>query len=249
MRQQWRVKLNILLLLARREMEFIKRHLFRKSPTKIKDIQVLEIAIVALKFNPSKLTVNYFQSQNIVPSQWQLNSQPINSANKSQINFKNGVKILAIPQEVTFSQNISNNQSNVPEIASKYVKNNSEINYQKVNIMFKRVVSLPGSTDQARKYIKEHLLVNGPWLEFGNSVGAGINFFYELERCQLNLSINEATIKEQKKISSPALFFSSNFNYNLSNYCQYEKLLMLGKIINNWQQDLTTFTEIVNQSF
>ncbi|MBR8828326.1 MAG: hypothetical protein DSM107014_10595 [Gomphosphaeria aponina SAG 52.96 = DSM 107014] len=159
------------------------------------------------------------------------------------------MKIVTSPNVITFSQNLGSNQLKVPEIAGKYIEKYPEADYGKINIIFRRILSLPGGSDQARKYIKKNLLANGPWLEFGNNVGVGINFFFQLERCQLKLSINEANLKYQKRPASPALFFSGNFNYKLESYRKQERLLMLGEIIKNWQQDEKTFREIINQSF
>lgn len=218
------------------------------------DIEEITLALAGNNLNPVMLTYEFLTSSGIIPRNWELSKQPVTSQRGSQIAFKNGVSILAQPGVVNFVEGISGKSTNdlsCPQIVMEYVKKLPHAEYQKVGISPKTIVPFPATDpDSARKFITGVLLGSGPWKEIGTApLQAGLNLSYQLEKSILNLSINEAKIQLGDKSSIPALLFSGNFNYNLTDVSDEKKLNQIAEKIQLWSEDLNSFREIVNQKF
>jgi hypothetical protein len=222
-------------------------------PTQIKEIQEIAIAITAKNLNPTMLSEEFLKFSGIVPDEWELAKQPIVGPNGSQVTFQNGVSIVAQPRTITLMEGIANKSLSdlqMPSIAHLYVEKLPKAEYQSLSINPKCLVPMPDSPDSARKYITQTILSPGPWQNFGNApMQAGINLLYRLDRCQLNVSINEATIQLPDNRSIAALLFAGNFNYALEGNSPQECLERLQAGINEWQKDLETFQKMVSDRF
>ena len=221
--------------------------------TSVNEIKELGISIVANNLNPSMLTPNFLISTGIMPSDSQLTRQPVLTANRAQLNFRNGLNIVAQPRIITFTQGIGNKELSElkgPEIALTYVEKLPNAQYQRVSILPKFLVTLNGEEDAGRKFITETLIAQGPWHNFGEApIQAGVNLLYKLEQCQLNLSVNEAKLQQAEQATKPAILFSGQFNYNVASDNQQERTDKLRQALSNWQSNLETFQKIINQGF
>ena len=225
----------------------------QKKPLEIKEIQELAIAISAKSLNPTMLSQEFLKQTGIVPSDWELGKQPVLGQNLSQVTFQNGVSIVAQPRTITFMESLGTkkpSELNIPNVARQYVEKLSNAEYQGLSITPKSLVPFPGNNEGARNFITKTLLSPGAWQEYGNApVQAGLNLLYQLDRCQFSLSINEAKIQMPDKSAIPALLFAGNFNYNLGAENPQDMMSKLQQGINDWQNDLNAFQEVVNQRF
>ena len=217
------------------------------------NIQEIGITIYAKNLNPTMLTQDFLKLSGIIDNDWELAKKPILSPRGSQISFKNGVNIVAQPNTINFIEAIRNKeikQLQAPAIAQKYVDKLPNAEYQGLSTSPKSIITLNTRPDAARNYIVETLLAPGSWLNFGKApVQAGINFSYQLERCQFSLNINEARLRQTEKQTISAILFAGNFNYNIVNSQPDERLPLLVKLINNWETDWQTFQELITQKF
>ncbi|NJM22765.1 MAG: hypothetical protein HC907_30700 [Richelia sp. SM1_7_0] len=65
----------------------------------------------------------------------------------------------------------------------------------------------------------------------------------------MNLTINEGLLKISAEKSLPAVLFSGNFNYNIIGNNQEERLQKLHQIIHNWNKNLETYQQLINDKF
>lgn len=223
------------------------------KPVQLREIQELAITIAAKNLNPTMLSEEFLKFSGVVPEDWELARQPAISANFSQVTFKNGINIVAQPRTITFVEQMGDRNLKdlqLSQLATQYVTKLPNAEYQTLSISPKSVVPLPGNLDAARQFITGKLLAAGPWQDFGKApVQAGINLVYQLENCQLNLSINEAQIQIPEQTAIPALLFAGNFNYKVEGNSQQERLSKLETGLKAWQADIEAFREIVNQRF
>ena len=224
-----------------------------KKTAQVKYIQEMAIAISAKNLTPTMLSEEFLKFSGIVPNEWETTNQPVLNPNFAQLSFQNGVKIVAQPGTVTLVETIGNKEIEalaIPEVALKYVQKLPNAEYQNLNISPKILVPLAGGQDAANKYITKMLLAPGPWQNIGESgVQAGINLLYELQRCQLSLSINEARLQSPEQAPISALLFSGTFNYSALSQSPQERLSQLEKQLNSWKTDWQAFKEIVEQRF
>ncbi|WP_013321871.1 hypothetical protein [Gloeothece verrucosa] len=223
------------------------------SSLQLREIQELSISISAQKLNPTMLSEDFLKASGIIPSDWELNKQPVLNPNYAQVSFQNGVSIVTQPRTITFLEMLGTKQSTeikLPELVHKYVEKLPLAEYQGLSISPKSVVPLSGSLDAGRKFITETLLAPGAWQEFGKEpVQAGLNLLYQLDKCQFNLTINEARLQLPDQQSLPALLFSGSFNYDLTSNTEGERIEKLNQGIDEWEANLEAFREIVNERF
>jgi len=221
--------------------------------TQLKEIQELSIVLSAKNLNPTLLTVDFLKFSGIVPDDWELNNQPVLNPNFSQVSFQNGVSVVAQPRTITFIEVIGDQNANgpkIPEIVNKFLDKLPHAEYQALGISPKTIIPFPNSPDAARQYITETLLAPGNWQDFGKTpIQAGINFLYQLEQCQLSVNINEARLQLPDQRSIPAVLFAGNFNYNIPQENEADRLVTLQKSLKEWQGNLETFRELIHQRF
>lgn len=216
-------------------------------------VQELVIVIAAKNLSPTILNPDFLRYSGIVPENWEFQRQPIYSDRVAQVIFTNGISIVAEPQRVVFIEAIDNKATTevaIPGIARKYVQTLPNVEYQAMGLNPRGYVTFDKGQDAARKYLAETLLSPGPWNEVGiRPTRATINYAYTLERGQFNLSVNEAALRQQDETTTPIVLFSGNFDYDIAGNTGSEKLESLYQSLENWQGDLETYINIVNNKF
>ncbi|MBZ8178915.1 MAG: hypothetical protein SAL07_00275 [Oscillatoria sp. PMC 1051.18] len=216
-------------------------------------IQELAIALSASNINPTMFTHDFLKVSGIVPGDWELARKPVINPRASQISFKNGVNVAAQPGTVTFFEGMANKtpeQMQVSNVVRNSVEKLAQADYRAIVISPKSLFAWKEGEDIAKNFITNTLIAPGPWREYGKGPAqATINFLYQLDRCSMSLSVNDARLQQQDKSAIPALLFSGNFNYNLAQYSPQERISQIYQRIDSWQADFDTYREIVNQRF
>ncbi len=219
-----------------------------KTSTKIQDIQVLTITLVAPKINTKTHNQEFFKSQNIIPKHWKLAKNPIVNHNSLQLNFDSGVIIIVKNGKINFVEKNIGNPYQISAITRRYILKQSQLNYKALNISPRRLVSVPGNDETARKYITETLLNPGNWQYFGKSpLHARVNLIYKLDDCQLNLVISQAKLKELDNTFVPGLLFSGSFIYKSLPNKSKEKWIKLNLTLDKLYKNLKVFNKIINE--
>jgi hypothetical protein len=223
-----------------------------KPAMNLKDIEEVTISIAAKNLDPTMLNLGFLTMSGIVPNEWELARQPVTNPRGSQVSFKNGVNIVAQPGTISFTEAINNRdlkELNFAQIAQLYIEKLPQAEYQGLSVNPKVIVPLTGE-EAGKNFIMEKLIAPGPWREFGTvPPSASINFFYQAEQCQLNLNVNPARLQQPDESVISAVLFSGNFTYNLANLPVNERVKQLSQKINNWDQDLNIFRDLVYEKF
>jgi hypothetical protein len=217
-------------------------------------IEEISIIIAAQDLTPTMMSQDFLKFSGIIPKDWELSQQPTLTPNYAQLNFKNGINIIAQPSTITFSESLNQKkveEIQIPQVALKYVEKLPHAEYMGLSFSPKLLLPFPNDPDAARRYITGTLLGNGDWKKIGKApLQAGVNLVFQLERAQLTMGISEARLQQPQQPSMFSILFSGNFNYNIntekSNQTKIERLL---QAINFWQKDLQDFREIVTEKF
>lgn len=216
------------------------------------EIQELAIVITAKDYDPSLLNPGFLRYSGIIPEDWELARQPVVSNRGSQIVFNNGVYIAAQPNRLMFVEALNNKEDKqnalIPQLVRKYVEILRTIKYQAIGINLKGYTTRTNTTVESNNYLIDELIQPGEWLQCGTKpVKTGLNLLFSYDDKQLNLSINEAGLKLPESEQVPVVLYSGNFNYDLSDKKAEDVLPTLNSIIDNWQQDLEIYTEVVTK--
>jgi hypothetical protein len=210
-------------------------------------LQELVIILAAGNFNPIILTPDFLKYSGIIPTDWELARQPILSQSVAQVIFTNGISLIAEPNRLMFVEAVTEiGEVRTPKIARKYCQTLPEVEYQALGINPRGYAELA----DARNYLHQTLLKDGEWQKLGNApMRANLNLTYTLEKGQLNLSISEAMLRQPDETNKPIILFGGNFSYEASGETATEKKDSLMSALDNWAQDLKTYTKIVNEKF
>ncbi len=223
-----------------------------EQPVNLNNIEELTISLVIKNLNPTMLSHEFLTMSGIVPADWELARQPVLNARGSQVSYKNGVNIIAQPNTINFVEAIANKDSKdlqFAKIADKYIQKMSEADYQGLSISPKIITPFT-EEDGGKKFINEQLLGQGAWRNFGTTEPqAALELFYQLEDCQLALKINPARLQQPDNKVISAVLFAGNFAYNMTKIAGEERIRKISQKINNWDQDLDIFRELVYEKF
>ena len=225
------------------------------SPSATQFIEEISLVIAAQDLTPTMMSQDFLKFSGIIAKDWELSKQPILNPNFAQLSFTNGVGINAQPRNITLSEALGHKKLDdleIPLVARKYVEKLPHAEYTGLSFNSKILLPFPGAPRLVREYITGSLLGSGSWKRIGKvPVQAGINLMYYLERCQLTISISEATLQKPQEASITAILFSGNFNYsvNLGQNNSTDGTTQLNAFLDNWKTDLEEFREIVHQKF
>jgi hypothetical protein len=217
------------------------------------NLQLSEIAIsiIAKNLNPAVLNPDFLKYTGIIPTEWELATQPVYNNNLLQLVYKNGVGIIVQPNQLNVLEMIGvkpPTEIQFATVALQLIDKLSQIEYQVVGINPKAFVSFP-TDEEAYQYICRQLLAPGAWQEFGESkVNASLELSYLLKQGALNLAINQVNVQLGER-TTPAILFSGNMNYPLAGNTLPEKIQDLKRIISNWPNDVKTFQELLTEKF
>jgi hypothetical protein len=82
-----------------------------------------------------------------------------------------------------------------------------------------------------------------------NFVQAISNFIYKLDKGVLTLTVRNTDLQLPETEQVPVLLFAANFHRDLSKLPDAERVHELSEIIENWQDDVETYQDIVNNKF
>jgi hypothetical protein len=175
--------------------------------------------------------------------------QPIRVPQAVQINFDNGVSIVAQPDRISFIARLGTGEpTNIAEVAQRYVETLPNMDYLAVGINAKGHVAFPSDPEAARDYFFGKLLAPSVGQAVGHASARGVlQLVYPFEDRRLNLTIAEALLQLPEAERVPVVLFTGNFDYGLQALAAEERGSKLQQVIQNWQADLTTYQEVVSQ--
>jgi hypothetical protein len=216
------------------------------------NIQELALTIAVKEIDPTLITPEFLKYSQVVPADWEVAGNPIRNFQGSQVNFQNGVSVMAQPQRISFAELAADKEADAlvsAQLAVKLVDVLPSLNYVGVGVNLRGYIDFGSDTRQARDFMFQNLLAPGAWKQLGNApVQAGMNLGYTFDGRRLNLTINEATLQTSDGQTSAIALFNGNFDYDVANtIAPAAHTQRIKQIVSNWQQDLKLYKEVVGQ--
>jgi hypothetical protein len=215
------------------------------------DLQELAIVVAVKNLDPTLISSEFLRYSQIIPADWELLGQPIRVPQAVQINFNNGVSIVAQPDRISFIARLgatTEEPTNIAEVAQRYVQTLPNMDYLAVGVNAKGHVAFPGDPEAARDYFFGKLLAPGVGQAVGSAPARGaLQLVYPFEGKRLNLAIAEALLQLPEAESVPVVLFTGNFDYGLQTITAEERGSKLQQVIQNWQADLAIYQDVVSQ--
>ena len=217
------------------------------------------VLVLAAPNNPvSVANEEFFKCSGIIPQDYKSARQPVYTQQNAQLTFtdsdNNIISIVAETNRIIFMEAVGDRDISslqIAAIASKYANALPNMEFEAVGINPRGYVSFTSEEDAARKYMIEQLLCkDAAWQSEGSEpMRASLNLVYKYERASMYLNISEAALRKEDETNTPIVMFNGSFSYELEGENKEEKLANLHKAIENWQTDVTTYSELVNNKF
>jgi hypothetical protein len=214
--------------------------------------QEVAIVIAVPSQNPSLLSEDFLKYSGIIPLDWQLARPPVYDERVAQLVFENGFSIALQADRVMFLEAIGEKEladTAITQVTCKYVEALKLANFQAFGLNFRSFISYGLDSEAAADFVNSQVLAPRKWSKFTDKpVKSTVNLNYELKSGQsLNLAINEANIQFPEKEPESIVLFSANFNQDLKDV--EAKVQKIQALASNWQQDLQTLKELINEGF
>jgi hypothetical protein len=212
----------------------------------------LAIVVTASNYDPSLMNPGFLSGSGIIPTDWQLSRQPVVSNRLSQLIYNNGVNIIAYPNRFMVTEALTTKSPSaveIPVLVQRKCSTLRNIDYNALGINFRSYITCNEEyTVESNQYVSKNFLIQGEWLRGSKSpVKSGLSLMYEFEQSTLHLNINEATLQMPENEEVPIVLFTGNFNYELASDANLDKIERIKQILDNWQQDLEKYTEVVEK--
>lgn len=215
-------------------------------------VRDFEVVIVAQNHNPTILNPDFLTHSQIVPSEWELAEPPLCADPVAQVKYKNGIRILAQPQTVTFGQSLIGRAEAdicVSEIASKYVSALPHVDYRAVGTNPKGHV-VTDSVEEAQRFAIDRFVAPGPWTQFGDQpVRASVQFTFAVNGAVASFRMEWGSLPLPDSDGVPAVLFAANFHRDIQETRPPERVARVVEILRGWRSDLDTFHHVVEHVF
>jgi hypothetical protein len=219
------------------------------------NVQEMAIVLAVQEFDPTLITIDFLKQTGLIPAAWEVVGEPIRSFQGSQINFQQGVSIIAEPQRISFAELVANKSPDtldVPKLASGFARLLGNLEFVGAGLNFRGYVEFEGTVNgstPARDFMFKNLLAPGDWQSLGTAPAqAGINLGYTFDRRRLNLTINDGILQIPEQPPIAIVLFSGNFDYDLERSISPQaRTNQVGQIVASWHQDLALYQDVVSR--
>ena len=207
-------------------------------------ISGFSVVVLAEANNPTIINPDFLQYNGIVDRDRQSGSQVISTPAFSQVAFEGGLVVTADPDGVVFDQSgTSLEMADIAclDAARAYVKTVPHVPYRAVGLNPKAYVVRENSTQGG---VSEGLISRGAWMTFRDTMPTfAMKATYEFHDKRMTLDISEGTVNE-----TSAMIYRSNIHREIAETNQQMRTSSLLSILDSWENDLSDFRELVEQS-
>lgn len=205
-------------------------------------IELAECSIVvpATENDPSILTPDFLQYNEIVGPDWQVQDSPILNPAFAQVAFEGGLTVKADLQRVIFEQLggglvIPEGELVIPEVAKRYLQQVPYIPYSGIGINPKFFLR---STGEHLPLMENVVRDQGTWMSFKDAaptVQLKLIYRYEERTISLDVAHIEPMIDGQP---SPGILFQANVHREVGGPNAQVRNKRLQSILDSWEDDL-----------
>ena len=183
------------------------------------ELEILDTSIVVLAqhHNPTILHPSFLASEGIVPSDWEVSEQPVSTPVFAMVKYKNGIVFNVEQNKFRISRDepkIDVGESQLPDLACKYVQKLPHVKYQALGINFKGFIECA----EPEKFVMDRFLKQGA-ADFNDThpEASGLRFVYRLNDIRLRLSFDSGKVKRaDNENERSGILIDSNYHLDLT---------------------------------
>jgi hypothetical protein len=190
-------------------------------------LEILNTSVVVLAkhHNPTILHPSFLASEGIVPSDWEVSEQPVSTPVFAMVKYKNGIVFNVEQNKFRVSRDELKDdvgESQLPDLACKYVQKLPHVNYQALGINFKGFIECA----ESEKLVMDRFLKPGI-ADFNGAhpQASGFRFVYRLNDVRLRLSFDSGKVKlADNENERSGILIDANYHLDLSGRNIHEEI-------------------------
>ena len=204
--------------------------------------QEIAVVIAVEKQDTKGLSHEFLVQCGVVDSSWQLAAKPVVAENISLLRYSNNCAIACNNKQIQLVQPFSGNPKEVflPKMAIRYSEILNNLVYRAVGLNFKSFADLKDIDQSSNDFILGFL---HPQKINTRPQKASFNLSYAFERNNINLSIMDATNKENK--DSKGVTFVGNCETRFNSLDQGNITERIRESLDLWELDFAKYSTIV----
>lgn len=220
----------------------LPKHFEPQKPVKIHDYQDITINIHPLNFKPSQCDLKNLYQKGIIPLHWQLKKSINKNVNSQQFAFEQGLGMILEKNKVTFVSKPEKMSGEIDFMINNFIRVYLNNNYQRLQVVMRRLISLPGDKNSGSKFLLNHIL--NPKLSKIKVLGhqpskTNINISCDFSPCPLIITLTDVSIKTKEGKIKSALLFRGVTN----------SLTRQKNVLNNYQEYVAFFNKFIEDNF
>lgn len=202
------------------------------------------VVITAEAHNPTILHPAFLAAEDIVPDDWKIGSEAsVSTPALSIVQYENKVSFLVDPNKIQISDSSERDESEIAEIATRYVEKLPHVHYTGVGVNIQAFAS----HDQAEQWLLKRFIASGPWSnEPLRLQSAAVKLVYSIDNGILNLQSEAGS--RQKPNSAPEVGIVVNANYH-TNISEKDRLGETVRALSLFRERIAHFHEITKIVF
>jgi len=221
-------------------------------------VEVLEVSfvVVAVSHNPTILNHDYLIRKGLITEEWQPAAPPVCAYPFAQVQYLNGVSVVAQPDKLAFTQQLAgideiNDPDRLAKLASGYINSLPEVDYRQVGFNVKAFVDFGITESQKEKPLLTPLLIkDGPWSSFqGVEPASGVRLVYTVHDKLLTMGVDQGTITIKDGPQRHGAAISGNIHRDFSADSLANRRGKITSAIAVWNADLSEIVEFAGTFF
>ncbi len=210
---------------------------------KVYDYYDVTINLFAASIQPHQFSLKKLQEKKIIPPDWQLKKPVRKKADLLYLSFVEGLNITITKGKVVFVQKLMNKTS-LEKIIKQFIIQFKNFKYNKLQIVLRRIITLPTKINSSSKFIKNILLNGSEWDILGHKPKRQINYYYSNFSLPLIINMVDLPLKNHKIKSKSCLLIRGIFEKKIGSKQQNDNLLLL---IDKYRDHIDIFNKVVDR--
>lgn len=204
--------------------------------------------------NPAIVNEEFCRYSGVIPMEWEMARDPIYTPQLVQLAYQNGITITAQPNRILFTEMTANKERSdyrAAQLVRRFAEALPNLKIEAFGFNPLGHTQLGDTEEAGQNYFSQTLLAPGAWQTVGEAPVRGrLSLTYTLEeKRQLNLTISEASLRNDAEALTPVIVFSGNFSYGLEGDTAAACRASMLQFLDRASADLEFFIDLIEQKF
>ena len=217
-------------------------------PLKVYDYQDVTLTIFTSKMKLNQWTEQIWQQKRLIPPHWQVEKKIKNKGQSLVFSFSSGLQITVFARRIIFTLKARDKQVDLPSIIKKLVLIFPNYYYDRLQIVFRRIITFPSKKYHAGRFINEKILNSQQWDVHGSKpLKSQVNLSVTGFNAPLTINISDLSVNNRKIKANSGLLFRGIFDYKITKQSSKNRIDSLITTIADYKTIKHKFNQVIEK--